>query len=40
VSLATRPGLSEELKTLRLVLKVPAGEELVFKTIRRTCAMG
>jgi hypothetical protein len=33
VSLATKPGLSEELKTRRLVLKVPAGEELVFETI-------
>ena len=33
VSLATKPGLSEELKVRRLVLKVPAGEELVFETI-------
>ena len=33
VSLATKPGLSEELKARRLVLKVPAGEELVFETI-------
>src|ERR1700676_669894 len=33
VSLATKPGLSEELKTRKLVLKVPAGEELVFQTI-------
>jgi hypothetical protein len=31
--LATKPGLSEELKVRRLVLKVPAGEELVFETI-------
>ena len=36
VSLATKPGLSEELKTRRLVLKVPAGEEFVFET--RECA--
>ena len=33
VSLATKPGLSEELKARKLVLKVPAGEELVFETI-------
>jgi hypothetical protein len=33
VSLATKPGLTEELKARRLVLKVPAGEELVFETI-------
>ena len=33
VKLATKPGVSEELKTRRLVLKVPAGEELVFETI-------
>jgi hypothetical protein len=33
VSLATKPGLSEELKARRLVLKVPAGEELVFESI-------
>jgi hypothetical protein len=33
VSLATKPGLSEELKTRRVVLKVPAGEEFVFETI-------
>ena len=33
VSLATKPGLSEELKARRLVLKAPAGEELVFETI-------
>ena len=33
VSLATKTGLSEELKFRRLVLKVPAGEELVFETI-------
>jgi hypothetical protein len=33
VTLATKPGLSEELKARRLVLKVPAGEELVFETI-------
>jgi len=33
VSLATKPGLTEELKVRRLVLKVPAGEELVFETI-------
>jgi hypothetical protein len=33
VSLATKPGLSEELKTRKLVLKVPAGEEQVFQTI-------
>jgi hypothetical protein len=32
VSLATKPGLSEEHKIRRLVLKVPAGEEFVFKT--------
>jgi hypothetical protein len=31
--LATKPGLSEELKVRRLVLKVPAGEKLVFETI-------
>ena len=33
VTLATKPGLSEELKARRLVLKVPAGEELVFESI-------
>ena len=33
VSLATKPGLSEELKARRLVLKVPPGEELMFETI-------
>jgi|ERR1039457_278114 hypothetical protein len=33
VSLATKPGLSEELKARRLVLKVPTQEELVFETI-------
>ena len=33
VLLATKPGLSEELKARKLVLKVPAGEELVFETI-------
>ena len=33
VSLATKPGLTEELKVRRLILKVPAGEELVFETI-------
>ena|ERR1035437_2235751 len=33
VSLATKPGLSEELRARRLVLKVPAGEDLVFETI-------
>jgi hypothetical protein len=33
VSLATKPGLSEELKARRLVLQVPAGKELVFETI-------
>jgi hypothetical protein len=33
VTLATKPGLSEELKARRLVLKVPAGEELVFETV-------
>jgi hypothetical protein len=33
VLLATKPGLSEELKTRRLVLKVPSGEEFVFETI-------
>jgi hypothetical protein len=33
VSLATKPGLSEEFKARRLVLKVPPGEELMFETI-------
>ena len=33
VSLATKPGLSEERKIGRRVLKVPDGEELVFETI-------
>lgn len=33
VSLATKPGLSEELKIRRLVLKVSAGEEFVSETI-------
>jgi hypothetical protein len=33
VSLATKLELSETLKARRLVLKVPAGEELVFATI-------
>ena len=33
VSLATKPGLTEELKVRRLILKVPAGEEPVFETI-------
>src|ERR1035441_8449443 len=33
VSLATKPALSEEFKARRLVLKAPAGEELVFETI-------
>ena len=33
VSLATKPGLSEELKARKLVLKVRAGEELAFETI-------
>lgn len=33
VSVATRPGLSEELKARRLALKLPAGEDLVFETI-------
>jgi hypothetical protein len=33
VSLATKPGLSEELQVRKVVLKVPAGEELVFETI-------
>jgi hypothetical protein len=33
ITLATKAGLNEELKARRLVLKVPAGEELVFETI-------
>jgi hypothetical protein len=33
VSLSTKPGLSEELKTRKLVLKVPAGKDLVFETV-------
>jgi hypothetical protein len=33
VLLATKPGLSDKLKARRLVLKVPAGEELVLETI-------
>jgi hypothetical protein len=33
ITLATKPGLSEELKARRLVLKAPAGEKLVFETI-------
>lgn len=33
ITQATKPGLSEELKARRLVLKVAAGEELVFETI-------
>ena len=39
VSLATKPGLSEEIKARRLVLKLPAGEELVFDN-HRTGTMG
>jgi len=33
VSLATKPGLSEELKNWKSVLRAPTGEEVAFETM-------
>jgi hypothetical protein len=33
VSLATKPGLSEDLKNWKSVLTAPSGEEVTFETL-------